>query len=325
MRTFQLLLRSALVTTVAVMFVLVAGCGGGNSSGGPDTGTASLSVTDAPADDVTTVKLTITAVALKPENGAAEMIEFDQPVVIDNLLDLQGSNFAEVLPDREFPAGRYEWVRLYVQGGGNDSYVMTDGGGQEELFVPGQQPGNGKPRFVQLVSGFVIPAGGNVDFTIDIDLRKALTKPVGKNYYLLRPAMRITDNSSTGSISGTVADSLVKDSTCTNDLANDEGNAVYLYTGTGATTGDVYIDENGDPIGTTNPLSVANVKLNATSGEYEYSFGFVPAGAYTIAFTCHALDDMPDTDDDIVFAESADVSVLPQEEKEYDFGDVTTP
>jgi len=295
----------------------LSGCGGEAERAA--TGTASFDITDAPADDVTQVRLTISAIALKPNNGELQRIEFESPVVIDNLLALQGGNFAELLPDQTFPAGEYNWLRLYIIGGGADSWVMTDEGGQVDLFVPGQQSANGQSRHVQLVSGFVIPAGGDVDFTIDVDLRKALTKPAGKDYYLLRPAMRITDNSNIGSISGTVADALVTDDSCNNDLINDEGNAVYLYRGADAVAGDVYVDDMGAEIGGDNPLAVANVKQNQGSGFYEYSFGFIPEGAYTVAFTCNALDDMPDADDDLAFAQSANIEVDAGDNAEYDF------
>lgn len=300
----------------------LSACGGGSggdSDARPTTGTASFDITDAPADDVTVVKLTLDAIGLKSASGSEQTIEFDEPVVIDNLLSLQGANFAEVLPDTDFPAGRYNWVRLYVVGGGDDSYVMTDEGGKVDLFVPGQQTGSGASRHVQLVSGFVIPAGGNVDFTIDVDLRKALTKPTGKDYYLLRPAMRITNNSTTGTISGVVADALVMAELCSNDLINDEGNAVYLYNGTDAVAGDVYLDDLGEEVGVENPLAVANVRQNGETGLYEYSFGFVPVGFYTVAFTCNALLDMPDTDDEIVFVQSNNIQVTVGENTEQDF------
>lgn len=312
MKSKRIVCRRVLMLGAITLASLLSACGGGNggdSDSRPKTGTASFDVTDAPADDVTVVKLTLSVISLKSASGPEQTIEFDEPVVIDNLLSLQGANFAEILPDTDFPAGRYNWIRLYVVGGGDDSYVMTDEGGKVDLFVPGQQTGSGAPRHVQLVSGFVIPAGGNVDFTIDVDLRKALTKPTGKDYYLLRPAMRITNNSITGTISGIVADALVMDDQCSNDLINDEGNAVYLYVGDNAATGDVYLNDLGEDIGVENPLAVANVKQNIETGLYEYSFGFVPAGTYTAAFTCNAAFDMPDTEDDIVFAQSANVQV----------------
>jgi hypothetical protein len=84
---------------------------------------------------------------------------------------------------------------------------------------------------LHLASPFLITAGSNADFTIDVELRKALTDPVGQNHYLLRPALRLVNNVEVGTISGTVDSTLLDgvDETCANDLTADEGNDVYLY------------------------------------------------------------------------------------------------
>jgi hypothetical protein len=304
------------ITAAAAISVLTA-CGG---SSGPDTGIISMDITDAPVDDVTRVQLSVSRIDLKPADGAVISYIPPEPVVIENLLDLQGTNAASLLPEMEVPAGRYNWLRLYIDGGFPDSYVVTNEGGSVDLLVPGQQGSDtSNARHVQLVSGFVVPAGGQADFTLDVDLRRALTKPATSDYYLLRPALRITDNSTTGSISGVVDDSLVMAEECTNDLANDQGVAVYLYEGAGAVTGDIHVDEQGAPVGDHNPLTTANVRLDAESGLFSYTIGFVPAGTYTAALTCQSLDDMPDQSDEILFSQTVDVVVVAGENTEANF------
>lgn len=300
-----------------VISIFLSACGGSDS---PSTGIASIDITDAPADDVSQVHLTVHRISLKPQSGPAFDYVPDEPVVIENLLGLQGTNAAALLPDTELTAGRYNWIRFYVSGGFPDSYVVTDEGGSVDLFIPGQQgmPSDNK-RFLQLVSGFVVPAGGNADFTLDVDLRRALTKPNGKDHYLLRPALRITDNAETGSLSGSVDAALLADASCSNDLASDSGNAIYLFSNSDAVTGDVNVDENGVPVGDTNPLTTANVTLDIDSGEYTYSIGFVPAGEYTIALTCQSLDDMPDQDDEIAFLQAQNTVVTAEQNTEVNF------
>lgn len=285
---------------------LLAGCG----DGGPDTGILSFDITDAPADDVARVQLTVTALALKPENGPAFTVTLATPLVIDNLLDLQGGNAVALLGDTRVPAGRYAWVRLYVTAGGTDSFVIDDAGGTWDLMVPGQQPaGNPHARYVQLVSGFVVPAGGSADFTIDVDLRRALTKPASADYYFLRPAMRIVDDSASGRIEGTVDDLLVQGAACTADPITGAGNAVYLYSGSNAATGDIYLDDNGLPLGADNPVAVVPVTMNVDGG-WDYRFDYVAAGDYTVAFTCQANGDDPATDDAIAMTASGNVTVV---------------
>lgn len=308
---------------VIMMFaasLLLSACGGSSNSKSPATGTASVDITDAPVDDVIQVHLTVHRISLKPESGPAFDYIPDEPIVVSNLLDLQGTNAAPLLPDSEVRAGRYNWIRLYISGGFPDSYVVTDEGGSVDLFIPGQQ---GMPsddtRFLQLVSGFIVPAGGNADFTLEVDLRRALTKPNGSDHYLLRPALRITDNTDTGSLSGSVDAALLSDESCTNDLVSDTGNAVYLFSGSDAIPNDVHIDDAGVPIGDNNPLTTANVTLDVDSGLYVYSIGFVPAGDYTVALTCQSLDDMPDQDDAILFLQTQDTAVIAEQNTEANF------
>lgn len=308
------LIASALLATS----VALTGCGGGSST--PATGHMSVGMTDAPVDNATRVQLTITAVEVKPEDHDPVKFNLDPEKVISNLLDYQGNKADQLLDNVEVPAGHYDWIRFYVRGGGNDSYVITSDGAQHDLFVPGQQnSASPKPRSVQLVSGFTVPAGGDAHFTLETDLRRALVHPANQSYFLLRPAMRITDESETGTIKGTVADSLVNDSSCTNNLSTDKGNAVYLYKGSDAATGDVYLDDNGQPVTDDNPIATAEVHQNTDTGIYHYTLGDVEAGDYTVAFTCQSLDDDPQTDDNITFAQKANVTVAADETTEQDF------
>lgn len=296
---------------------LISACGGsgdsGNGGGGEATGEVRFSMTDAPVDSVTQVHLTVTAVGLKPSDGPEEKEELDEPLVVDNLLDLQGTNAVELIPFTEVPAGRYNWLRLYVLAGDGNTYVVEDGGGEVPLYVPGQQNNVEKERHVQLVSGFVVPAGGQADFTLDVDLRRALTQPANQDYYLLRPAMRIVDNTEVGVIQGSVADALVSADNCTADPNTNKGNAVYLYQGAGATPGDIYEDDTGTALDDQNPVSTANVVQQDST--YAYEFGFVPPGDYTVAFTCQGQDDDPSVNDDtgdnprVTFSAQADVTV----------------
>lgn len=291
---------------------LLSACGGSSdSNNAPQTGEVAFSMTDAPADDLQQVHLTIPGISLKPADGERIYLELDEPLIVDNLLDLQGTLSTAVLPPTEVPAGRYNWIRLHVLSGDNNTYVVDDMSGQYPLYVPGQQSGNEKVRHVQLVSGFVVPVGGEVSFTLDVDLRRAITKPTNKDYYLLRPAIRMVDNSTVGAITGTISDALIEDASCTSVMEADtlEGNAVYLYNGADATAGDVYLDAQGEPADSNNPVTTANVVYDAETDSYTYEIGFVPAGSYTVAFTCQALDDNPENDDALIFPAQRNVTV----------------
>ncbi len=315
MTTLHTCLRSATALCAAA---LLAACGsGGGGGGGTGPTTASFSATDAPVDNVSTVQITFNRIDLKPKNGEVVSIDLDPAITIANLLDLTGETSQEIVSGAAVEPGEYNWVRVFVTGGIPDSKVVEDAGGEFDLFIPGQQKGNpNASRWLHLNSGFIIPAGGNTDFTIDFVLQKGLTKPSGADYYLLRPALRLIDNVEVGTITGTVDASLIEDASCLNDVAEDEGNAVYLYAGdvipndtsVPAPQGD---EDNGiESEPATQPLTVANVKQNLNTAEYEYTIGFVAAGDYTIAFTCQSLADDPDNDDDIAFVQPTAISVV---------------
>lgn len=310
-----------LMAALAVATLLSA-CGGGGGGGSDSTaststtGSLSVAVTDAPVDDVSRVQITFDAIGIKPHNGTLQKITLAKPEVIDDLTKLtDGNASAPILDGHKVPAGQYDYIRLYIVPNAPDSFVDETNGARQNLVVPGQQGQSQADRFVQLSSGFTVPAGGTADFTIDFQLRKALVKPPGQNGdYFLRPSLRLINNVKAGTIHGTVANTLVQDPSCDNDLAADggkgKGNAVYLYADSPSTLGDIYIDNQGQPVNPkTSPIVTADVKQNTNTGAYEYTIGFVQAGTYTVAFTCQALDDQPEAADSIKLVQPQSVTV----------------
>lgn len=289
--------------------LLLTACGG-SSGGSDDSSTVSFSVTDAPVDNVANVWVTFARVDIKPSDGEPVTLELDEPRQID-LLTLQGGNAAPLIEDVEVEPGEYEWVRLFINGGcvssadcvddegSTDSFVVQNGGGEIELFIPGQQTPSQNPdsRFLHLASPFIIPAGENADFTIDVELRKALTDPVGQDHYFLRPALRLVNNVEAGTITGSVDSSLLTRDKCT-DSSGESGSAVYLYDVADAEPGDIWEDENGDSLRPEedteeDPLATVDVQFDDGAGEYRYTIAFVEAREtpYTVAFTCQAGND----------------------------------
>jgi hypothetical protein len=298
------------IMVAALSCGVLAGCGGGSGSAQIDrnaTGSLSLSITDAPVDNVAEVWVQFTGVTIKPSGGPAIEFTFDAPLDVD-LLTLTGETSTTLLNGETVPAGAYEWLRLNVNAehdGTPDSFVLDDGGGTVELEVPSGS--------VRLVSGFTVLAGGSSSYVIDWDLRKALTDPTGQPGYFLRPALRITDLAEFGTITGNVADSLLMDATCDNDLAADLGNVVYVYEGSGITPLDI---DGADP----EPLTTAAVAQDPqAAGAYTYSAVFMPPGDYTVAFTCQGLADDPETAQDLVFVGAQDVTVVADQETTADF------
>lgn len=352
--------------------IAFSGCGGGSSgsggSGGTEEGQVSMSITDAAVDDAQAVWVVFESIEVKPADGEAIEFEFDPPRSID-LLTLQGNASEFLLENETLPAGSYNWVRLGVDSGDcevmepgdspEDSYIVLGDGSIEPLYIP-----SGAQSGLKLVSGFTVTADGVSDFTIDFDLRKSVIKPAGQPCHFLKPALRMVDNASSGSISGTVDPLLINDPSCLEDIEEgDSGNAVYVLAGLDVNPDDIDgddLDENahedeaddhhpegedgtagGDEVGNESDaghdstesgesssveyddrgkvVTTALVTMNDESGVYEYTAGFLPAGDYTVAFTCEADLDEPEEEDDVDFLQSANVTVVAGQETIHDF------
>jgi len=275
----------------------LAACGGG---GGGDTGTVNLGVTDAPVDSATAVVVQFTGVEAKPQGGRAVSFDFTVPRSID-LLALQGGDSELLLEDTELPAGPYEWLRLKVNAGrdASDSYIDLDDGSRHALFIP-----SGNQSGLKLNGGFIVAADTTSNFTIDFDLRKSVHNPLGLDGdYILKPTLRIVDDSKVGTLTGTVGAETLAAENCTP--------AVYLYGGAGVTP-----DDEGSA---TAPLSTASLLLDAESGDYLYTAAYLPAGSYTVAFTCDAAEDDPAADDTLAFSSPAGATIVAGQTTTVDF------
>lgn len=268
---------------LAASALLLSACLGGGSGSSGGTGQLSLSVTDAPVDEAEAVVVSFTGVVLQPQSGERLEIDFDVPRQID-LLQLTGSASEPLLEDVTVPAGGYNWIRLKVLNGehNNDDTYITIGGSAYPLWIP-----SGDQRGLQLVSGFDVPLDGHGDFTIDFDLRKAVTKPVGKDHYHLRPALRLVQTAATGSLTGGVHPDVIAAAQV--DRLGACVPAVYVYTADVTVPADLGGPEDRAP--------VTSTVVELVDGDYLYSVGFLPAGDYLPVFTCDADLDDPDVYD----------------------------
>jgi|GEM_PF-107091 len=304
--------KQLLNALMAASALSLAACGGSSDgavndgSGEDDTGNFSLAVTDAPVDLASHVVVAFSGVSIQPAEGDVIELMFEEDKSID-LLALQGSASESLLTDEEVPAGDYEWIRLHVNAehdGVLDSYIELNTGNQLELQVP-----SGAESGLQLVSGFTVNAGGSVDFTIDFDLRKSVILPPtdALGGALLRPALRLVDNNTAGSIAGSVDGEVITE--YCEDPANQSG-AVYVYSGADATLSDVRDGEN-------DPLVTALV--HESGGDYTFEAGFLAEGEYTVAYTCDAINDDPETEDSLVFLGATNATVEADAETEVNF------
>jgi hypothetical protein len=277
---------------LAWFLLAVAACGGGSSG---SSGSLSLAVTDAPVDEASEVVVRFTRAELQPSGGERISIEFDEVQEID-LLSFQGEDVHWLFEDTQVPAGEYDWIRLYVERDGTvasppssifgtTSYV-TIGGSEYKLAIP-----SGLQTGLKLVGGFTVAEEGDTRLVLDFDLRRALVKPaagVWDSYYFLRPALRLVNLSEIGHLHGTIDTQVFID-----DPACEDNGAVYLYEGHDQVPTDVQGDAG--------PLTTALIKYDAVTDAYHYRIGHLPPGGYTLALTCEAHLDDPDTAEAINF------------------------
>jgi hypothetical protein len=298
--TKELMLGRA--TALAALIGGLAACsgGGGGELGAPAAGTSgtagaaalTVSLMDAPVDDVIEVNVHITSIWIKPEEGPPVEIELEDGPKTVNLLAHGADNAAVLLDGAVIEAGQYEWLAMDVDDSYPMSYVVSDAlGTWEELTVPSDR--------LRLVNGFEVETNESVEFLLDWDLRKALVNPPGLGSYLLKPAFRVIDLQHHGAISGSVdvTTVMLPDNDCNADSLVDEdydvGNTVYIFSGLGVTPDDIdEIDPEIDP----EPLATVDLELSDDSMRYEYST-VLPFGDYTVAFTCQAANDAAETNE----------------------------
>jgi hypothetical protein len=308
----------------------LASCGGGDGSDGAGTGTLSLQITDGPVETADHVYVQFSGLELHAADGHSTTLYYcedpadaaNPPIVSDtacttlpvpkqiDLLAQSGGVAEDLLVDFTLPSGRYNWIRLMVDTDAPlDSYIVVDGMNHELTIPSGAQTG------LKLNRGFVVPAGGSADFTIDFDLRKSVHftgNDPATGEYMLRPTLRLADNGMASHIFGTV-DPLLITADCSP--------AVYVFEGSGATPDDIDTD-NTVP----DPITTATVEQD-NMGVYRYKAAFLEAGNYTVAFTCDATHDDPTVDNTVndplvtlvSFSGTTTVSVTAGSDTEHNF------
>jgi len=281
---------------LVVVLSTLSACGGGSDSDeveslpeSPETSTFSLAVSDAPVDYASEVVVYFDQIELTG-NGEAKVFdvrdENDEPKKID-LLTLGGDSFEQILGETEIPAGDYGQLRLTVT---DESYIVMDDG-TFPLTVPGSE---------LKLDGFTAQPGVEEAYTVEFDLRRSLVDPQGQQSVFLKPrGVRLVSNDNVGTITGIVSEVLITAPECSVKMDAAQGNAVYLYEGHNLEM--AVLGDDADSQGTDTeirPVSVTDVIYDDADRNHHFNIGFVPSGEYTMAFTCLALYDEPETDED---------------------------
>ncbi|MGH8279492.1 MAG: DUF4382 domain-containing protein [Gammaproteobacteria bacterium] len=282
----RLLARFAAVLCAAA---LLASCGGGSSN---SSNNFSVFVADGPIDQASSVVVSLTEIDVSGDQGTFTFpFPESSPV---NFYQLQGG-LSQFLFQGTLPEGHYTSITLYFDAppGTLDSNITLIGNGNTlPLVIPA-----GQPTKITVPVNFIVFQNITASYTLDLDLRRSvLPNPNDPNQYILQPALRAVDNQNYGTITGTVANTLVS-SGC--------AGAVYVYSGQ-VTPTDVNVNA---PAGSVQPISSALVGINNTTGQFAFAVSFLPPGTYTAAFTCQADLDNPTTSDNIKFLSKTTATV----------------
>ncbi|MBY7729605.1 DUF4382 domain-containing protein [Vibrio splendidus] len=310
--------------TVLASLVLagLVGCGGDSGSSSSTT-PITLSVSDAPIDDVKDVTVTFSKVALLPQQGGSPLIydvyktdengdyvdvngdplpDGADPIPLSvNLLDYQGSDALPLIENEVIPVGSYK-LCVFANDGDHPtdpSYVVENDDTTRELTVKGEgacPQGVGKEDNAGVLyfnNSFNVNQQSN-DFVVEFDLRRGLkNSSTFPDYTIQRTSVSLINTVETGNIEGTVA--LSTYDTC-NGGDNTFAQSVYLYEGN--------VDKpDMAPIGGSDevkPITSASVAMNQAQTNYEFSLGFIDPGTYSLGYTCTAQHDSDEDNADPV-------------------------
>jgi hypothetical protein len=298
--------RIAAATAAVLLLALLTtlgGCGCGfDCNSDDDKGPASLTLgfSDESLDALKQVVIEVDSISFR-RSGVADVVvdsfTIDALGLEDaasfqiNLLDYIGRNRLLVIEDLELEAATYSSVLVtLLDGDVNLSYVQES----DDDLQPLNQQGTGLS-----LPGFTLSSGAE-DYTIEFSLAQSLRyQTASEDYLLTTEGIRVEDTDAAASLSGRIDTSLF-DTVSPCDAKADPlaGNRVYLYGDIGLSDAqlvDVYTDgsSNTPPGIAQAPFAVATLFEEAATATWQYVFGYLPAGAYTLAFSCDAAEDDP--------------------------------
>ena len=305
---------------IVVFGAFLSACGssdGGSSftlgvgSGEEKTGEVSIGISDAPVDDAKEIVVEIDSVIFKRSGEDDITVEtftvngIDMDSVSIDLLQYRGKNQLIIIDKLEVPAGEYSGIELEILDEDiNHSFVRELDDEDKEIKVPSDR---------LKLGGFTVNAidepepgetqGPGQTFTLEFNLRKALTYNPSPDRYILKPnGIRIQDNADDSRLFGDVIDETIfnSDAGCSGKVIPETFNVAYLYPGVDLDVSklvDVFdpdVNTTALPSGAIVPFAVQSLVL--VEGVWRYDFAFLPAGDYTLVFSCNADDDPEDYD-----------------------------
>jgi Domain of unknown function (DUF4382) len=304
----EILIKS--LTAVAVLtwaMVALPGCSCGfdcsnGNNGNNDNSKTSLSLgfSDESVEQLKQVVIEVSSITFR-RNGAEDVvvdtftIEELGLVAADSfqidLLQYQGLRQLQVITALELDPGSYSELLITIMADDiNHSYVQESDDSLKPITVAAGGLALSGPSL----------ASGSQLYTVAFSLAQALHFRTGSDdYELTTQGIRLADNAVAASVSGRVARDLF-DSVSPCDEKTDPlaGNRLYLYRGKSLPAeqlADVFTDNSATetPANALAPYAVPSLVQDVLSGGWQYAAGFLPAGDYSLAFSCDTEGDDP--------------------------------
>ncbi len=275
--------------TLGVSLAVLLACGQGGSSG--TVNEVSFGISDAPVGELHSVTITIESMTVSREGDDDIVIDtFDTDAgevdrVTLDLLDYQGSERKLIVDAFELEVGSYQNIRLEIlDENTGDSYVLEIGNRERKsLKVPSDQ---------LKLGGFEVEDDGPQTFIVEFDLARAMTYNPGPDRYILKPrGVRVVEAEAAALVRGVALSELLDD--CDGN-APGHSNRVYLYQEHG-----LEVDDLGDVFDPDIDTGVSEeiiepLAVDTLDAEGNYEVALIPAGDYTLAFSCNAEADDAD-------------------------------
>jgi Domain of unknown function (DUF4382) len=235
--------------------------------------------TDPPADpEISAVQANLLGLEFRKGDSTTTTLEFRDGELVD-LLDLRDGDPLRLFTNEELPAGSYTGVRLLFDPDQEPSRVTTSAGNTRLRLAAG--------TFAAVSFTVEDEKESREEFTLMLDLRQSLSFDEANDRYTLTPVLRSVRTEDAARVEGNV--SVVCPA---GTVLRDEG-AIYLYSGRNVQADDLDGAE-AEPFATTGVIDSGSAALR-------YALRFLPAGNYTLAFTCQGDEEVPGSSENLDF------------------------
>jgi hypothetical protein len=188
---------------LTMLLLSCGGSGGGSGTSVTNSGTLSMSITDAKPvlpPGATHVFVTIDEVSVHKDGGDWVTLPLAQSPYTIDLLQFSDGTSTQLVPPASLTTGKYTQIRLGVTGG---SIVFdTNGDGTDDETVPLEVPSGNLKTDENF--DFEVYGGGAVDLMVDFDLSQSIVVE-GNGTYKLKPVLHIVGTQEAATITGTIS------------------------------------------------------------------------------------------------------------------------